>query len=121
MIVECGTVALLIFVMSYCYLRTGKQSFAVAITPLAFVPIIHIVGEGLGLYIGDLLSISPVLTWAFLDILAAIIAVVLFSLTAFKMKDRAHRISFLIMCVGFTFAFSWVLLVDIISPYLRFS
>ncbi len=118
MFVECWAVVVLILIMSFSYLRNGKQSFSIAIIPLIFVPFTHIVAAPLSRTIEQNFEISAVLTHVFLDILAMILACVLFALTALKIKNSSYRVAFLVMCMGFTIIFSWMLILNIVTPHL---
>lgn len=99
MLVESICIILILSIMIFVFLRSGRKDYAISTSPLLIVPFFHTVSN----LIYDLFSVSiNVNVKAIVDVLGLAIAVAIIGFIAGQHKTKASRVGYLIICAGFT-------------------
>ena len=114
MLVECVAVIIIIALTGYSYLRAKKPNIAMSIFPLAFVPILYLVGIPLSKLLYKLWNISAVATTSFCVLLGAVSACCIFGYFSTKLYKKSSKMFYNVCCSGFTVIFAWLIIMKII-------
>lgn len=117
MAAECISIIIVLLLVIYQYIRLNKWEFAVALLPLLLLPAVHIAGIPLSRITAKALGVERVWPYLLLDVLATVIACILFGVSAMKLKPANYRITYLICCAGFTAILASILAIQV---FLRF-
>ena len=112
MIFECSAIILVILIMSFMSLKSGKKSgWSIAMLPLILVPAGHIAGLWLSAPIARLLHITIVAAWIGIDLCVLTITCLLLGIISLNIKKARLRICYLSMCGLFSALLTCVLIV----------
>ena len=106
---ECGATIVLVLAFSFICLRSRRKDFAIAIIPLIILPAIHIGGIYLSRLLSSFLPFSSFEVHIFMDIMALLVACILFGLNSGRFTQTPVRRGYLWICGGFTLLFAWIL------------
>ncbi len=99
MLVESICIILILTIMVFMFMRSGRKDFALATAPLLIVPFFHTISN----LIYDLFKISiSVNVKAGTDVLGLAIAVAIMGIISSKHKTKASRLGYLLISGGFT-------------------
>lgn len=99
MLVEAICITLILAIMVFMFLRSGRKDYAIATVPLLIVPIFHTVSN----LIYDVFKIAiSVNVKAAVDVVGLAIAVAIMGFISSKYKTKASRFGYLLVSGGFT-------------------
>lgn len=110
MIVDCWVIVVIILVISSVFLRTKRKDYALAVLPLAIVPLAHIVSSPVSKII------AKIYPWEFNDIrlsfeiIALVVTGIFLTQSSMKIKSKTSRNAFLILCASFCIILELVLI-----------
>lgn len=112
MIFECSAIILVILVMSFMSLRSGKKAgWSIALLPLILVPAGHIASLWLYLPLARLLHITVVAARIGIDLCALTVTCLLLGGIALNIKNSRLRFGYLVVCGLFSALLTCVLIV----------
>lgn len=115
MVLESAVAIMLTFLVAYLYLRSGKRAMFIAILPLTIVPAANILGFLLSKSISSLLHFGET-NWRLIFIaLGLAVSVAIVGSISTKLKRRASRRWYLLVCVGYCLIFSCIIMVKVIG------
>lgn len=109
---ESVVVILLTIIISYLYMRRQRRGIAVAILPLAVLPIMNLVGYFVSTKVTGMTLLSPQQWRVMFLMLGLIVGGSLFGIISHNIKRGAGRRVYLFMCGGFTVIFAFVGIVE---------
>lgn len=112
MIFECSAIILVILIMSFMSLKSGKKSgWSIAMLPLILVPTGHIAGLWLSAPISRLLHITVIAAWIGIDLCVLTVTCLLLGIISLNIKSARLRIGYLSVCGLFSALLTCVLIV----------
>lgn len=112
MIFECSAIILVILIMSFMSLKTGKKTgWSIAMLPLILVPAGHIAGLWLSAPIARLLHITVTAAWIGIDLCVLTLTCLLLGIISLNIKSGRLRIGYLSVCGLFSALLTCVLIV----------
>ncbi|KAF5029871.1 hypothetical protein DSECCO2_644060 [anaerobic digester metagenome] len=112
MIFECSAIILVILIMSFMSLKSGKKSgWSIAMLPLILVPAGHIAGLWLSAPIARLLHITVIAAWIGIDLCVLTVTCLLLGIISLNIKSSRLRIGYLSVCGLFSALLTCVLIV----------
>lgn len=120
MISVCVAIVIIVAITGFMMMRSGSKRFAVAVIPLGFVPLAHLLGTALERIIDYSLSpLELVLICVGFDIAALVFACLMLGMTARKIKKSFTRKLFLISCGLFEVVLAFALIADVVKPVIN--
>ena len=113
MLVECTAVIIIIALTSFSYLRAKKPNIALSIFPLAFVPILYLIGVPFSKFLEKMWEIPRVGTISFCVLLGAVSACCIFGYFSTKLHKKTSKMFYSVCCSGFTVIFVWLILMKL--------
>ena len=110
MVFECCAIVIIILIMCFMVLRTGRSRTAIMLLPLVIVPFTYIISGPIASFIATLLIVNPVKIKIIINILALVIATLLFSGLSPNIKTKVPRYAYWAFCLVFTVILELVLL-----------
>ena len=110
MVAECWTVVLIILLVVGVYLHRGKKRLAMAVLPLVLVPLTHIVGAPVSVWVENIFPGDSAFLQIAMDVVALVIANMIFGAFSRGYRGKGSRRAYMVLCAGFTVVFSWVLI-----------
>ena len=110
MLVESICIILIIAILMFIFLRSGRKEYAILATPLLLLPGIHTLAN----IVNELIS-STVFTTALIisDIFGTALAAVSFGIASvINIKSKKSRFAYLVVCGGFTFVLEIIFLLN---------
>lgn len=102
MVLECWVIILILGIMAYMFIRSGRKSWASGVLPLMLVPVIEIIFSPLGRRI----ALQSFTTAATVRIILYVIFFIFSSVWAFlwakRLPSGKSRYAYRIMTIGFT-------------------
>lgn len=114
MILESTAIIMVILVMCFMMLRSGRRGYAVVTLPLVIVPATHMSSARIALFLSKLLPYDFVSLRIGVDILALVLSCVIFAILSAGIRHKRTRVIFLLMCGGFSVILTSVLINSII-------
>jgi CHASE2 domain-containing sensor protein len=114
MVMECSAMVVIIGVVAYSTMRSGRYFFAVGIMPLALVPIVHLMGRSISRALSAVTPLSRPMAWIAADIAALVVACILFGILSLNFEGKKQRLYYLIVCGGFSLVLTCVMIADLI-------
>ncbi len=115
MSMECSAIILIIGIMAFSTMRSGRYYFSLGVLPLAIVPFIHLMGNVIARGLSALTPLSYFMARIGVDIAALVVACILFGIMSVHIKGKKQRLSYLVLCGGFTLIFTCVLVARLIA------
>ncbi len=115
MILESTAIIMVILVMCFMMLRSGRRGYAVVTLPLIIVPATHVSSSGIALFLTKLLPYDFVSLRIGVDILGLVLSCVIFAVLSAGIRHKRTRMIFLLMCGGFSVILTSVLINSIIA------
>ncbi len=110
MIVDCWVIVVIILIISGVFLRSRRKDYALAVLPLAIVPLAHIVSSPVAILA------SKIHPWEIADIrlgfevTALVITGILLTQFSLQIKSKVSRNAFLVLCAAFCIILELVLI-----------
>ena len=114
MILECSVIIILVVILSYFMLRTGKSGYALGTLPLVLVPAFHISSRAIAEFFAKYLPLEFLTLRIAVDLMALVVSCLMIGGIALGIKNRSKRTGFLIMCGSFSIALTCVLIVNMV-------
>ncbi len=114
MILESTAIIMVILVMSFMMLRSGRRGYALVTLPLVIVPVTHISSSRIAIILSTLLPYDFVSLRVGVDILGLVLSCVIFAVLSAGIRHKRTRLIFLIMCGGFSVILTSVLISSMI-------
>ena len=115
MLTESFVVVVLVLLMSYLTLRSGKRGMALILLPLVVVPLANLLASGLAPQLDKLSEAMSASHWRVLLVMAAMaITMGLVGGISRNIKKKAPRRTYMLLCGGFSLIFSFMILVDVL-------
>ncbi len=114
MVTECWAIIIVIFCISFIFLRSGRGAYALSVLPLAIFPAFHLMGRVVSRTIAAHSSLSQSLLQVGIDVSGLAIACILMGFASQKIKNRRQRLALLIISAGFTLILAWILLFEVL-------
>ncbi len=112
MIFECSAIILVLLIMSFMSLKSGKKSgWSIAMLPLILVPAGHIAGLWLSAPIARLLHITVIAAWIGIDLCVLTLTCLLLGIISLNIKSARLRVGYLSVCGLFSALLTCVLIV----------
>ncbi len=118
MVVECITTAAIILLIVFVFLRAGRGNYALAVLPLAIVPVVHVIVIWCARYFAQLLSTRVGLVILWVDLLALVISCILYGVFVNAISSKGSRKTYLICCGGFSLIFTFLLIRGVVDTHL---
>ncbi len=116
MLAECWAIVLIVLIMSYVFLRMGKQAIALSVLPLVILPLGHIIARRAGILLSQLLPIAAQEGRIFVDVVALVLGVSIIGAIAHKIKDVLFRRMYVFLCGGFSIILACIMISRILHP-----
>ena len=113
MLVECIVIAGLIGAVILMSLKTNKKDAALEMVPLLFVPLMYIAAHFAAEPFAGLLPMNGFAVYTALIVIAAILSAVFIGFFANRLKTKATKVVYTVMCMTFDFVFTAVLIYNI--------
>lgn len=114
MVTECWAIIIVIFCISFIFLRSGRSAYALSVLPLAIFPAFHLMGRVVSRTIVAHSSLNQSLLQVGIDVSGLAIACILMGFASQKIKNRRQRLALLIISAGFTLILAWILLFEVL-------
>lgn len=108
MLAEALSIIAIMLLMIGISFRGGKRKFAYLILPFLIVPGSYLIAKTVDRFFKSVFSIPSNEVGAIIVAIGMVIACVLFGMLANYISHKRARISYIIMCIGFTVAFGWL-------------
>ena len=108
MIVESLSVLIILLVMFILFLRAHRKAYAFSTQPLAYVPLIMLLGYPIATFLAGLFPVQASYLHIALILLALIVACVSFGLMTHHFRSRKIRALYVASCGLFTFILTLV-------------
>lgn len=113
MFTESLILSVLVLMMCYFTLRSGRRGTVVAVLPLLIVPGMNILAYGLAPWLDKLSEALSANHWRILFVLGALVVTMgLVGGISRTIKRKGARRAYLFVCGGFSFLFSFLILVS---------
>ena len=109
-IAECWTVILVLLLVVGVYLHRGKNRLAMAVLPLVLVPLAHVIGAPVSVWVEDVFPGDSAFLQIAIDVAALVVANMIFGAFSRGYQGKGSRRAYMVLCAGFTVLFSWVLI-----------
>lgn len=110
--VVCLSCIVIILCMSYIFMRKRKPNYSIAILPLILVPIIHLFSSFIYKLLGNVNMDYNLFVLA-LDVIALVVECILFGFLSNNIETKKTKVTYCIMCGGFSALFTFALLKDL--------
>lgn len=115
MLTESVILSLMVVVMWYFTLRSGRRGIAFALLPLLVVPCANVVAFGLSPRLDKLSDALGARHWQLLFVLGAlVVTMALVGAISRNIRSKGPRRAYLFVCGGFSLVFSFLILVDVL-------
>lgn len=117
MVVECITTAAIILLIAFTFLRAGRTNYAVAVLPLALVPVVHVIADWCAKYFAQLLGARVGLIILCVDLLGLVISCILYGVFVNTISSKGSRKTYLICCGAFSVIFTFLLMRGVVDTH----
>ena len=115
MLFECGAIVVVILAAAAMMFRSRSgNGYGVGILPLTLLPLAHMIGKKLSVVISKVAPINVATAYIAIDILALMITCLMLGGISTYINKKSSRVSYLIICGGFSAILCCVLLVNTI-------
>ena len=112
MLVESICIILILVIMMFLFIRSGRKDYAVATAPLLIVPFFHTITN----VVWEIVKLPyDVNLMASVDVVGLAIAVAMMGFMSSKYKTKATRYGYLLVSVGFTAIMTIILIFNYYS------
>ncbi len=116
MVIECSTIVLIIAMISFIFLRTKREKYALVTLPLITVPIMHLLGQAIVYFLIAENDITvKIITIMSFDILGLLVGALLLGMLLHNLPVKKARISFSMVAAVFMVSLSIVLMTSLIA------
>lgn len=115
MILESTAIIMVILVMCFMMLRSGRRGYALVTLPLVIVPATHMSSSRIALLLEKLLPYDYMFLRIGVDVLGLVLSCVIFAVLSAGIRHKRTRLVFLLMCGGFSVILTSVLIASIIT------
>ena len=111
MLTESFVLVVLVLLMSYLTLRSGKQGVALILLPLVVVPLTNLLASGLAPQLDKLSEAMSANHWRVLLLMAALaVTMGLVGGISRNIKKKGPRRTYMFLCGGFSLIFSFMII-----------
>ena len=114
MVIECITIILIILMISFIFLRSKRENYALVTLPLISVPLLHLVGQFINYFFIKEDQNAAVITNLSFDLLGLLIGALLLGLLVNNIPLKKAKISFVMISGIFLIALSIVLMTNLV-------
>lgn len=115
MMFACWSIVIVLIAMLIVFMRAEKVNYAVATSPLLIQPLVYVVSGRLASWLVLVVPMSPVDVRIIINVIAALAACLLVSLTAQRITEKRSRRVFFGCCTGFILLLTLALVVNLMS------
>lgn len=119
MIVECCTIAGLIFVVVILYLRSNKREYAFATIPFLILPLTNILSYTVSGRIAEFLPADKFTVYAAIDIISVVAASCFVGAMSDKFDKKSTKAVYVIMSLIFNIILAAILIFDMFENIYR--
>jgi len=109
-VVESCSIIIVILLMSFVFFRTRKKTYAVAIIPLTFIPVLNLLSKYIYFLVSSVFAIDVLNYNIILYLVGLLISSIMFGAMSVKMKSNAARRSYIGVCSIFTLVLTLIFL-----------
>jgi hypothetical protein len=111
MLTESFVLVVLVVLMSYLTLRSGKRGVALILLPLVVVPLTNLLASGLAPQLDKLSEAMSANHWRVLLVMAALaVTMGLVGGISRNIKKKGPRRTYMLLCGGFSLIFSFMII-----------
>lgn len=116
MVVECFAIILVLLILSYMFMRSGKVATAVSVLPLTVVPIAYLVSKPMASVLARWLTQMTISEIRIsIVIVGLIITGIILGSISVKISKKMLRRGYLWLCGSFTIIISVIMIVKILN------
>ncbi len=115
MLVECISIILIILLMTFVFLRSGKREYAITTVPLLILPLMHVLSLLVSGPLNGVFSLDAHGITVAMDATALVFSCLFLGLFSHRISSKKARNVCLLICVSFVVVLTWVLIANTIG------